>query len=1250
MKRITLLTVTLFSFSFLFGQIPIQTIGNSNTVVRSKGYLAADSGYILTSYPDTITANKGRIATIPFAQIVADNKVWLRNSTATAWEASDLNISAIRSLFYANSPIKYADTSGAISADTGILATKTDINTRWGILGNSTSSNNFLGTLGNSSLRFRTYNTERMVLDSVGTLTLNGFVNGTSVNPFTIKASDATTNPVFNVSSWMTGSALILKPNNTAFTADGSSSGFGPLRIAGSYIDSFISMGAYKGMMFQTQNGFKFRNPSGTPTYLFSIESNNIPQFYMRGNGLAHIGDTTSVPSSIFTVSSTNKGFLTPRMTTTQKALIASPAQGLMVWDSTQHYANVWTGSKWAYGLSINNSLGSSQFVAGVGDSIKIIGDSTMVVSFNSGTKSVSLHSNVTGGVGSDGNNYLSSVGFSNGALTFQRSGLTPDLTQSIDGRYVKISDSSGGYATSYQNSLKLDIATSVLTYATIPNLDKKIDSIKRKVGSDSVFYYNYGGEVFAFTDSIGSGSGPGGGAVDSIKNINSTTQRVYYHDGTTKDLLFQVDSVHLQGDVIGRGIDTIVTTLNDSIPTDVTFTGHLIASGQAAQFNSGIRSGPAGSEQSVNFNVYGSASANTKVTSPGLLLQGTDSMRTRVQMKGVGSAALNLNEGYANLIVGSSPISAYTSGNHPWITNSAVMTLGAFTRNGATISNTASLLVDSASRTLVTGGNYSLVALGRSVISDIAGVAPVYKSSALLNLESTTKGFLMPRLTTVQRDAVASPNNGLLIFNSTTNSFNYYNGGWASFGSGINSVDTFGTVPNVYGASISGSSIVLQPADASNPGGVSTTNQTFGGTKTFPLAPILSGGIKTANVSTSGNFFVNNSSSSDNPVANAQYLFGKGLKTRLRVGIYGSTGTVVSAKDNVTTMIIGSSAITTPTTDSVYEINQLTINAPTVTSQGAVIPTTTLIKLDSVTTVGQNNYSIWSLSGIARFDGGIQAPHLIQDNQSNTFQAGFVQTFTDPIFVDGMHMGNSNDLSNTFLGYNTPTASTGQLNTSLGSTSLQNLTSGNRNTALGSIGLLSNTTGSDNTAIGANALVNSITTSQNTAIGSSAGVKNKGANNTFIGYESMLLYNQNNSSNYDNTFYITGKNGHDSVASTTSLAGINTIAPNSTFQVNGSFAAAYVAKTINYTATASDYTISADGTSGAFAITLPTAVGITGRIYVIRKSDASGNTITVSTTSSQQINGSATYTLGTQYKYVTVQSSGSAWMIIGNN
>ncbi len=49
--------------------------------------------------------------------------------------------------------------------------------------------------------------------------------------------------------------------------------------------------------------------------------------------------------------------------------------------------------------------------------------------------------------------------------------------------------------------------------------------------------------------------------------------------------------------------------------------------------------------------------------------------------------------------------------------------------------------------------------------------------ASALLELNSTTHGFLPPRLSTGERDAISSPAEGLIIYNTTEKCINYYNG-----------------------------------------------------------------------------------------------------------------------------------------------------------------------------------------------------------------------------------------------------------------------------------------------------------------------------------------------------------------------------------------------------------------------------------------------------------------------------------------
>ena len=63
--------------------------------------------------------------------------------------------------------------------------------------------------------------------------------------------------------------------------------------------------------------------------------------------------------------------------------------------------------------------------------------------------------------------------------------------------------------------------------------------------------------------------------------------------------------------------------------------------------------------------------------------------------------------------------------------------------------------------------------AAAQNVGINATGVAP--NNSAMLDIESTEKGFLIPRMTTVQRDAIASPAEALQIFNADSRCLQFY-------------------------------------------------------------------------------------------------------------------------------------------------------------------------------------------------------------------------------------------------------------------------------------------------------------------------------------------------------------------------------------------------------------------------------------------------------------------------------------------
>lgn len=75
-------------------------------------------------------------------------------------------------------------------------------------------------------------------------------------------------------------------------------------------------------------------------------------------------------------------------------------------------------------------------------------------------------------------------------------------------------------------------------------------------------------------------------------------------------------------------------------------------------------------------------------------------------------------------------------------------------------------------------------------------GVGTNYpKASSILDISSTSKGLLCPRMTSLQRDLIVNPATGLLIYNTSTKSFNYFDLLWKDFSTMYKSVSASNTI-----------------------------------------------------------------------------------------------------------------------------------------------------------------------------------------------------------------------------------------------------------------------------------------------------------------------------------------------------------------------------------------------------------------------------------------------------------------------
>lgn len=89
------------------------------------------------------------------------------------------------------------------------------------------------------------------------------------------------------------------------------------------------------------------------------------------------------------------------------------------------------------------------------------------------------------------------------------------------------------------------------------------------------------------------------------------------------------------------------------------------------------------------------------------------------------------------------------------------------------------------------------------------------------------------------------------------------------------------------------------------------------------------------------------------------------------------------------------------------------------------------------------------------------------------------------------------------------------------------------------------------------------------------------------------------------------------------------------------------VTKIAGYTATVTDNVILCDATAGAITIDLPAAATASGKVLVIKKIDATANTVTIDGDTGDLIDGAATQVISAQWTAIEIVCNGTAWYII---
>jgi hypothetical protein len=122
-----------------------------------------------------------------------------------------------------------------------------------------------------------------------------------------------------------------------------STNGYVGLRLEGSgqYAGSDWTLYASSSPLSSSNDFFGIYNNSNTDSATIGYK------LIVTKQGTAALGTSTPNASAILQTDSTTRGFLPPRMTTTQKLAIGTPAAGLMVYDTTLNQMSYYNGTLW---------------------------------------------------------------------------------------------------------------------------------------------------------------------------------------------------------------------------------------------------------------------------------------------------------------------------------------------------------------------------------------------------------------------------------------------------------------------------------------------------------------------------------------------------------------------------------------------------------------------------------------------------------------------------------------------------------------------------------------------------------------------------------------------------------------------------------------------------------------------------------------------------------------------------------------
>lgn len=256
-----------------------------------------------------------------------------------------------------NAPSKQLDIVSSGTAEISVRSTSAN---GYSSINFFNSSNNIVGGLGYGNASVAAAYANKFYFAGVGSIPFSFIFNGIEVGRFAPTTGNlllnTTTDAGFRLdvngtarvqnAVTINGDAITVNAQTHKVFLNATTNGTSRMYIASTASGALFNTGF--SLVSGTTSKWSLASYGATFDFTFYNDGLNSDALFIKGStNNVILGSTTDIASAILNVNSTTKGFLPPRMTTTQKNAIATPTAGLVVYDTTLNKLCVRTASTW---------------------------------------------------------------------------------------------------------------------------------------------------------------------------------------------------------------------------------------------------------------------------------------------------------------------------------------------------------------------------------------------------------------------------------------------------------------------------------------------------------------------------------------------------------------------------------------------------------------------------------------------------------------------------------------------------------------------------------------------------------------------------------------------------------------------------------------------------------------------------------------------------------------------------------------